>query len=160
MQHRDALLVWAQRLVDHITDHLDDERDALAAYQALTASTADRRISVLSEAILQDEARHHQELGALREELWDLIGGRRDPSRIDATRNGGTTPTGPLLEQVDALLALEHHDLAKLRDLAAELRSVADTRWQAVRIEAMQLDTQKHILLLEEIARLLRSPLA
>ena len=82
------LSVWAQDLIDHLTGHMDNEREALRAYGDLAQGAADERVQVLVRMILDDQ--------------------------------------------------------------------VEDTAWQAGLVEAMELDTRKHILLLEQVQHLVR----
>lgn len=148
-----SLSEWAQELVDHLSRHMDSERDALAAYQELVERAGDPRIEQLALQILTDEIRHHQQFDEMRIGLRDEVEQRLPrmdrPRLTDADR-------AELLRQTDALLALEREDVKELKRLGKRLRAVADTEWRAAVVGAMELDNRKHILLLEQIRSLLR----
>ena len=55
---------------------------------------------------------------------------------------------------------MERNDIKELKRLARQLRKVEDTAWRAVIVEAMELDTRKHIRLLEGVRDLLSQELA
>lgn len=150
MSRRVEVSVWAQDLANHLIQHMDNEREALRAYGELVASTADPRVRLLAEQILADEVRHHQQLADLREALLAEIEGR------SARPAPGRDRPDELLTRTEALIRLEKDDIGELRRLARQLRKVEDIAWQAFVVEAMELDTRKHIRLLEGIAALLR----
>jgi rubrerythrin len=145
-----SLSVWAQDLVSHLDDHMDSEREALRAYGEMVTKTRDARIGLLIRQILDDEVRHHQQFAALRDDLLAEMQGRR---RGDGTRRADAVA---LVAHTEELLALEKADIRELRRLARQLRRVEDTAWRALLVEAMELDTRKHIKLLEGVRDLLR----
>lgn len=144
---------WAQELVDHLSHHMDSERDALSEYRTLVESADDPRVQQLAMQILDDEVRHHRQFEDMRLGLRDEIEQRLPPVErprlTDEQREA-------LLRRTDELLALERDDVKELRRLAKRLRAVADTEWRAGIVEAMELDNRKHILLLEQIRKLLQ----
>jgi rubrerythrin len=145
-----SLSVWAQDLVAHLDDHMDTEREALRAYRDLAEKASDERVVLLVRQILDDEIRHHQQFADLRDALLiEMRGGRRSDGR--RTRN-----TEALLDKTEELLELEKGDIRQLRGLAREFRKVEDTKWRALLVESMELDTRKHIKLLEGVRELLR----
>lgn len=148
-----SLSEWAQELVDHLGQHMDSERDALASYRDLAERAGDPRVQQLAMQILSDEIRHHQQFEEIRVALRDEIEQRlprvERPRLTDADRD-------ELRRRTDDLLELEREDVKELQRLAKRLREVADTEWRAVVVEAMELDNRKHILLLERIRALLQ----
>ena len=149
------LSVWAQDLIDHLSSHMDSEREALRAYGDVIEQTSDARVALLVRHILEDEIRHHQQFADLRDRLRDEAEGRAVLVRRDGAAPDPTTSRA-LLTQTEDLLALEREDRKELKSLAKRLRQVEDTAWQSVLVEAMELDTQKHIKLLEVVRDLLR----
>jgi rubrerythrin len=143
--------LWAQELAAHLDEHMDNEREALRAYGEL-AGKADARVRLLINQILDDEVRHHQQFAELRDSLRAEVEGRRRDGRAASPTRGDIDG---LLAQTDALLALEKADLKELKRLAKSLRQVEDTAWRAVIVESMELDTRKHVRLLEGIRDLL-----
>lgn len=149
---------WAQETVDHVTGHMDNEREALRAYGDLALRARDPRVRMLVEQILDDEIRHHQQFDELRAGLRAEMEGRGSEQRGgDGAGAGDGDDPAALLRTTEELLALEKADLAELRGLAKRLRQVEDTAWRAVVVDAMELDTRKHVLLLEAVADLLRA---
>lgn len=146
-----SLSVWAQDLIAHLTDHMDSEREALRAYGELVESVRDERVAALVRQILDDEVRHHQQFADLRDALREEMEGRH---RADGSRRRSSPAA--VMAKTEELLDLERHDIRELRRLARELRKVEDTAWRALLIEAMELDTRKHIKLLEGVRALLR----
>lgn len=153
MNARVRVSEWAQALAAHLDEHMDNEREALRAYREMTGR-ADDDVALLVTQILDDEIRHHQQFADLR-----------DAMRAEAEGRGGRGRNGramkpadidAVLAQTDALLDLEKADLKELKRLARTLRQVEDTAWRAVIVESMELDTRKHVRLLEGVRGLLQ----
>jgi hypothetical protein len=108
---------------------------------------------LLVHQIVDDEIRHHQQFAELRDSLRAELEqrGAKQPS------GNGRRPCNPrdLLDRTEQLLALEKADIRELRRLARQLKKVEDTAWRAVIVESMELDTRKHIRLLEAVRDLL-----
>ena len=148
-----SLSEWAQDLADHLARHMDGEREVLREYRDFVERAGDPRVEVLALQILDDEIRHHQRFEelrlALREEVEQRLPRVERPRLTDEQR-------AELLRRTDNLLAIERDDVKDLQRLAKQLRSVADTKWRASVLEAMELDNRKHIVLLEQIRALLQ----
>lgn len=142
---------WAQEVARHLDEHMDNEREALRAYREM-CGRADDHVALLVTQILDDEIRHHQQFAELRDSLRAEVEGRGRNGRVKSMK---PTDVTALLEQTDALLELERNDLKELRRLAKTLRQVEDTRWRSVIVESMELDTRKHVRLLEGVRDLL-----
>ena len=141
-----GLSVWEGELYDTIVAHITSETDVLDRYGDL-ARGSEGHVKFLLELIGEDEARHHR----LFEQWADTI-------RADATL--GEAPEGiphlarerdpaELLAAVDELLAIEKDDRRQLRELQGELKDVRRTTIWPLVLEVMQLDTEKHIKILE-----------
>lgn len=151
-----SLSVWAQELIAHLNDHMDSERDALTAYGAMARSARDTRVAAIIRQILDDEVRHHQQFAEMRDDLQAELE-RRDRDRGRGRLDRGRRPdVSALLSKTEEMLSLERADIRELRRLARQLRKVEDAAWRAVIVEAMELDTRKHIRLLEGVRDLLR----
>jgi rubrerythrin len=142
---------WAQELAGHLDEHMDNEREALRAYREMSVR-ADENVALLVTQILDDEIRHHQQFAELRDSLRAEVEGRGPNGRVKTMKPADVTA---LLAQTETLLELERNDLKELRKLAKTLRQVEDTAWRAVIIESMELDTRKHVRLLEGVRDLL-----
>lgn len=143
---------WAQDLARHLDDHMDNEREALRAYREMSGR-ADEQVALLVTQILDDEIRHHQQFAELRDALRAEVERRgRSNGRVKSMK---PADIDALLAQTETLLTLERDDLKELRKLAKTLRQVEDTAWRAVIVESMELDTRKHVRLLEGVRDLL-----
>jgi rubrerythrin len=135
--------VWEQSVYDHITRHIDSEREILQAYDRLANETSSPAFAYLAKIILDDERRHHQMLRDLAETI-----------RVTAELSGEPTPTPDLgmfkadreriLETTERFLAVENGDNKDLERLAGELRDTRNTTlWQLV-VRLIQHDNEKH----------------
>ncbi len=144
------LSVWSQKLINHLTAHMDSEREVLRAYAELADRAEEDHVRYLVQLILADEVRHHQLFGEMINALRAEMDQRDISPRLPDFRPGETPPE--LIEETRRLLAIEKRDTHDLARLKKELDKVADTRWWSVLVEVMELDTQKHVRLLEFIA--------
>jgi hypothetical protein len=142
---------WDEKLLAHFQVHVEGEWELLEAYAELREEGPEY-VRYLIDLIIADEARHHQ----MFRELVNRV-----RSDIDFREYGPQVPyigprlktAEPLLEATDRFLAFEHEDEASLRRLKKELRPVRDTTLFSLLVELMELDTKKHIAILEFIRR-------
>ena len=139
---------WTQDLYDHITSHVENERDVLVAYQELADNTDSPAFAYLARLILDDERRHHQLLADLAETIRSSAELSGDPLpipdlgmfRVDRER---------ILEQTEWYLDVERDDQKMLARLRRELRDVRDTTLWELIVRLIQHDTEKHRMILE-----------
>jgi rubrerythrin len=141
-----GLSVWEGELYDTIVAHITNETDILDRYGDL-AEGSEGHVKFLLELIGEDEARHHR----LFEQWAATI--RADAAFEDAPE-GIPYPVrehdpAALLAAVDALLAVERDDRRQLRHMQGDLKDVRHTTIWPLVLEVMQLDTEKHIKILE-----------
>lgn len=142
---------WDEQLLAHFQEHVEDEWELLEAY-AKFRDAGPEYVRYLIDLIIADEARHHQ----MFRELVNRV-----RSDIDFREYGPQVPyIGPradtaevLLEATDRFLVFEREDETALRRLKKELRPVRDTTLFSLLVELMELDTKKHIAILEFIRR-------
>lgn len=150
---------WARRVADHVTEHMDTERDVLTRYGQLAEGTPDERLRYLIQLILDDEVRHHRLFAEMvnwlraATEHRPLVGPRM-PSDVVRLEGDGMRE---LLDQTEELLAFEREDLDELRELRREVEKVEDTAWWGALVATMEHDTRKHLQLLEFIQRELQA---
>jgi hypothetical protein len=140
-----------QNLLGHFQQHVDGEQELLEAY-ARFRDQGPEYVGYLTNIILADEARHHR----MFQELVNRI-----RSDIDWRDYGPHVPfvdspreqAAQLVEATDRLLQFEHEDAKALHRLQKELRPVRDTTLFSLLVELMQLDTKKHIAILQFIRR-------
>lgn len=142
---------WWAGVIHQFQAHVREESSFLATYEEAVARSTDDAFRFLLRVILDDERRHH--------ELFDEM------SRA-ALGEGETVPAPPapdpetartLLEPTERFLAAERDDQAKLRALRKDLAPAArDTLWPLL-VELMEIDTQKHVRILEYLRDRLRA---
>jgi hypothetical protein len=133
---------WWATVTHEFQAHVREETGFLEAYEALVAGCDDETVRFLLELIVADERRHH-----------DLFS-----SLADAAVAGGGGPTPPgvtpeeaarLLEPTRRFLDAEREESRKLAALHKELKPLhSDTSWPLI-VELMQIDTAKHVRILE-----------
>jgi hypothetical protein len=139
-----GLSVWERRVFDHLVQHAEREKDALALYGTLTVSTTSEATRYLARLILDEEARHHRMLAALAQTIAGfpkpgpvpVLDHARDPALAAAARK---------------LLEFEHEDRSRLSKLAKELKPVATTSLWGLIVDMLIADTDKHIRILRFI---------
>lgn len=140
-----------QTLLAMFTRHAEVEGAALASYRELADnSSAGEAIKYLVDMVLDDEERHHrlfEEMGnQIRSFLWDVPVEPHTPAMTH-----GHDPE--LLAATGKLLAMEREDLDELHALRKALRHSPSSSIQPALVETMIHDTQKHIVILETIAK-------
>jgi hypothetical protein len=135
-------------LIDMVRSHGEREGAALASYQRLAEQSQDEGLRYAVRLIMEDEARHHQQISEMLNELhsfvWELDIKPRVPSlevRHDAA----------LREETERLLAFEKEDARELRRLRKELRSNNGYPFFPLLVNLMLHDTAKHIDILRFI---------
>lgn len=139
---------WTQDLYDHITSHVENERDVLVAYQELADETDSPAFAYLARLILEDERRHHQLLADLAETIRSSAELTNEPLpipdlamfRADRER---------ILEQTEWYLDVERDDQKQLARLRKELRDVRDTTLWELIVRLIEHDNEKHRMILE-----------
>lgn len=134
---------WWVRITHALESHVREESHFLDAYEELCQAVEDPGTRFLIDLILADERRHH-DLFALLAASARGDDGRPtlvspDPSAEEARR---------ILDPTARFLEAEHEDREHLRKLAKELDGVADSLWRLL-IDLMDLDTRKHVAILE-----------
>lgn len=134
---------WWVELTHAFETHVREEARFLDAYERLCQGIEDPGARFLIELILEDERRHHGIFRRLAEAA------RHDtesssPPIPSPSREEAETILEPTLE----FLAAEIEDRTHLRDLARRLEGAGDNLWGLL-IELMDLDTRKHVRILE-----------
>lgn len=141
---------WWVRITHALESHVREETHFLDAYEELCRAVEDPGTRFLIELILEDERRHHELFQRLAASAREGDGGPSlqapDPSPEEVERILGPT---------SRFLAAELEDREHLKKLAKDLHGVADSLWQLL-IVLMDLDTRKHVAILEYLNDRLR----
>ena len=140
---------WA--MISHAFDvHVREESYFLDEYEALCKEVLDPGARFLIELILEDERRHHrlfEKMSASARE-GDQAGpeGTPDPPDLDADQ------ARRILEPTRRFLEAELEDRRHLRELRKKLEPVRDDTIWHLMVELMELDTSKHVKILEYLS--------
>jgi hypothetical protein len=142
---------WDEQLLAHFDAHVTGELELLEGYLSIRDSGPEH-VRYLIDMILTDEARHHQTFTELVNRLRSDIDFRDYEPKVPYVRRD---PAGAqdLLEATDRFLAFEHADAKSLRQLRKELHPLRETTLFGLLVELMELDTKKHVAILEFIRR-------
>lgn len=150
--------VWEQTLYDHLTSHETNERELLAEYQQAAADSKSPAFGYLAALIVEDEMRHHRLFRELAESL--KTDAEMRPGEPIVPRLGGWGPDPhKVVEISDRLVHHEEMDLVVLRRIRKELDTVKETTLWALLVKLMELDTQKHVEILNFVRRHAKKPL-
>ena len=140
---------WDQNLLAHFHDHLEGEMELLETYAGVRDG-APEYVRYLIDLIMADEGRHHQMFRELVNRVRSDIDWREYGPRVPYITRKRQDAKG-MIGATEALLSFEREDQKALQRLRKELRPVRDTTLFSLLVELMELDTKKHIAILEFI---------
>ena len=150
-ERREAGGEWWATVVHRFSSHVREESAFLAQYEQLVGQIADAATAFLLQMIVEDERRHH----ALFEDMTRAaIGGA--PSDLPAPAALDAATAERLLEPTERFLTAEREDQEQLRVLRRALRPARDETLWPLLVELVEIDTQKHITILEYLRGRLR----
>ncbi len=141
---------YDEQLLEHFNEHVQGELGLLEAYMELRDSGPEY-VRYLVDLILNDEARHHQTFLELVNRMRSDIDYRDYEPMVPFLQKGSDVKG--LVEATDRFLAFEREDRKSLRQLQKELRPVQNTTLFSLLVKLMELDTEKHIAILDFIRR-------
>ena len=151
--------VWEQTLYDHLTSHENDERELLVEYQQAAGESQSPAFRYLAALIVEDEMRHHRLFRELAESL--RVDAEMRPGEPIVPRLGGWGPDPHKVAEIsDRLARHEEMDLEVLRRIRKELDTVKETTLWALLVKLMELDTLKHMEILNFVRRHAKKSLA
>jgi rubrerythrin len=145
-----GLSVWERELFEHLVDHKRHEDELTDQYEQL-ASEAGGHVAYLLRLVMEDERRHHR----LFDEWCNALRANAEMHEVEpqVPYLAKTDRPDDVLASVRTFLAAERadeKDLARLKKLVKDVRNT--TLWNVL-LDVMELDTRKHITLLEFIER-------
>jgi bacterioferritin (cytochrome b1) len=142
---------WWANVTHRFSAHVREESAFLAQYEELVDQVGDPGTQFLLRMILDDERRHH----ALFEEMTQAaLGGA--PTDLPGPPALDAATAARLLEPTERFLAAEHDDQEQLRSLRRTLRPARDDTLWPLLVELVEIDTEKHITILEYLRARLR----
>lgn len=145
--------VWEPDVIARLDHKREAEREILEEYRALATGARDEWVRYLIRMVLDDEERHHRLLDEMRNHLACDVAELEEPMVPWLTEPADRER---LVATAGRFLAVEREDLRELRKLRDALEPVADTSLLALLAELMELDTRKHIKVLEFLLRATR----
>jgi rubrerythrin len=145
-----GLSVWERDLFDHLVSHMEHEDELVDQYEQL-AATAGGHVAYLLQLVMEDERRHHRLFDEWVNALRASAEMRDVPPQIPYLAK--TKQPDDVVATVRTFLAAERadaKDLGRLRKMVKDVRE--HTLWDVL-LDVMELDTRKHIALLEFIER-------
>jgi hypothetical protein len=140
--------VWEENLYEHLTSHEQNERDLLTEYQKAADESGSPAFTYLVGLIVEDEIRHHRVFRDLASALKTEAELR--PEEPAVPRLGQLGPNRQrVIELTEQLRDREEADAKQLRHLARELRDVKDTTLWELLVKLMEMDTAKHVEILD-----------
>lgn len=142
---------WWVRIGHAFSTHVRDEVYVLEGYEALARLTDDPGTRYLLELILADERRHHE----VFEELAASAAVHPGPDAVTVPHAPHPEPelVPELLRHTRRFVELERSDATSLKALVRDLRPAGDELLWRLLVELMQLDTEKHLKILEYLER-------
>jgi len=141
-----------RELVRLLARHGEEEGAILSRYQRFTEEASAPETRFLIKLIIDDERRHHGLLVEMANAIaWGLIDKSDNPVLPDMTHmDAGKTA---LAEETQSLIRAEKRDHLELKQLRKRLRPLRNTTlWELV-VDLMLLDTEKHIRILQLVAK-------
>ena len=146
-----------RELVELLARHGEEEGAILSRYQRFAEEASAPETRYLIKLIVEDERRHHGLLVEMANAIaWGLIDKSADPVLPDMTHKDAGNAA--LAEETKSLLRAEERDHLELKRLRKRLRPFRNIAlWELV-VDLMLLDTEKHVRILQLVARNAESP--
>jgi len=143
---------WEAALYEHLTSHESIEGEMLVEYRDVAAASPSKAFRYLSGLIIEDEIRHHRIFRDLADALKNDV--ELDPADPVIPKMGDWGhDAAAVLALTEHLLARERDDATELGHLAAELKSLKHESLWPLLVRLMEMDTAKHIEILEFVHR-------
>ncbi|HTK16815.1 MAG TPA: hypothetical protein VL769_10520 [Acidimicrobiia bacterium] len=142
---------WWARVNHQFSTHVREESAFLTQYEELAGRVGDAGIEFLLRMILEDERRHHLLFEEMTAAALDSGEPRMPPPPAPDAEMART-----LLEPTERFLDAERDDRIQLRHLRKELKPARDDTLWPLMVELMEMDTEKHIRILEYLRARLR----
>jgi rubrerythrin len=144
---------WWATVTHELQAHVREEERFIEGYRELVDVIGDQGMRRLVQLIIEDEERHHE---LMRRIAREARGDGRDESASAAPRFS-PEDANRLLELTERFLDAEREDRRRLRALADTLHPLEhDSLWPLM-LELMEIDTRKHVRILEYLRARMRA---
>jgi rubrerythrin len=144
--------VWEEELYEHLTAHESNEQETLEEYRQAAAASGSAAFLYLANLIVEDEKRHHRIFEDLASALRTDAELRSEQPAIPRLDNWGTNPAH-VVELTERLMEREREDAKSFHRLDRELKDVRDTTLWGLLMKMMEMDTAKHLEILEFVQK-------
>jgi hypothetical protein len=144
--------VWEEELYEHLTSHESNEREILEEYQQAAATSGSAAFQYLASLIVEDEIRHHRIFEQLASALRTDAELSSEQPAIPRLDHWGPDPAH-VVELSERLIERERTDAKSLHRLGREMKDVRDTTMWGLLIKLMEMDTEKHVEILEFVRK-------
>ena len=144
--------VWEGEMYEHLTSHAENEQKILEEYQSASVDSASSAFLYLVGLIVEDEVRHHRWFEELASSIRTDAELRPEEPAIPRLTRWGAHPQ-QVAQLTEKLLEQERSDSHQLKQLEKELKDQKDTTLWHLLVKLMEIDTDKHIEILNFIKR-------
>lgn len=144
-----------ENLLNAVEAHVHAEADSLTSYRQLADSAADPVVALLMRLVLKDEERHHRLMARIAVTLEDSLRWRHSANALPTSPGPTGAPTGQTIAAVREFIAQEHEGARQMRELARQSGPLNDGL-NALLLETMAMDSEKHERVLRFVLRLLQ----
>jgi rubrerythrin len=139
---------WENKLYEYFTSHVKNEIDLLVEYRDAANNSPSPAFRYLSSLILEDEMRHHRVFEELAQTLKNEAEFHPEAPAIPHLDKWGPDPEA-VLSLNKRLLENEKADAMELHQLFLLLKGQKFASMWLLLVKIMEMDTQKHIAILE-----------
>ena len=143
---------WWATISHAFQAHVREEQHFLDSYRDLVDAINDPSTRLLVELIIEDEERHH----GLMARLAEAAGDGSDGDGLTAAPRFSPDEVAQLLEPTERFLEAERDDRRQLRALGKALRPLGEQNVWPLIVELMEIDTRKHVRILEYLQERMR----
>jgi hypothetical protein len=147
---------WEQQLFSHLVEHERDEQVIMTRYREACLSTDSEAFQYLVGLILEEEDRHHRFTMEIANALRSDVEFAEVTPRVPVFKAWKPVDRA-ILDATREFLQLEREDARHLKQLAKDLRDTRDVTLWHLLVTLMQVDTDKHIQILEFLRDHLRA---
>lgn len=142
-----GMSVWEQQIWAMFATHVERESEFIGSYEQVAADAQSECVRYLVGLILEDEKRHHRQFAELAHAVASSY--EAPPVKPHVPNAWPKEDQPGFKETTKRFIAAEREDARELKHLKKALRSVRDTTVWSLLVELMELDTEKHMRILE-----------